>query len=150
MQPKLQPAKNIVPDPPLPTRTDSSPKCGPTELTTGISAIPQKPVWPLLRSTLQLRGQSVQGFMQSHNFWTDSLKEPVLVGKDVIIGFDFSIILAGPQTQTISSGVTIHSICQWFGSEELKATIPPCLKATVPANSEPVKRSDVSLLTKGR
>src|SRR4030042_1625571 len=85
MQPKLQPAKNIVPEPPLPTRTDSSPKCGPTELTIGISAMPQKPVWPLLRSTLHWRGQSVHGFIKLHSFRTVSLKF-VLSGEDGIIG----------------------------------------------------------------
>jgi hypothetical protein len=66
-QPKLQPAKNTVPEPPVPTRTLSSPKWGPTELTIGASPIPQKPVSPLLRKTPHRCGQSVQGFMRSHN-----------------------------------------------------------------------------------
>lgn len=48
--------------------------------------MPQKPVWPSLRETLQLRGQSTQGLERSFSWRTGLLKEPKLVSEDVIIG----------------------------------------------------------------
>lgn len=52
----------------------------------GLSAMPQKPVWPWLRETLQLRGQSTQGLARSFSWRTGRLKESKLAGEGVIIG----------------------------------------------------------------
>jgi hypothetical protein len=96
----LQPAKNIVPEPPLPTSTLSSPKCGPCELTTGIPPMPQKPISPLLRKTLQFLGQITQGFIISHSRLTTGLKR-LIFSEDNIEAIQDSeflrVILKGPR-----------------------------------------------------
>jgi hypothetical protein len=59
-QPRLQPEKNMVPEPPAPTSTASSPKWSWYEAITACRPVRQKPVSPDSRSTRHCRGQRSQ------------------------------------------------------------------------------------------
>jgi len=61
----LQELKKIVPDPPEPTRGDSSPKCGEKLATDAYLPVLHRPVSPPVRSTRQSLGQTRQDLSAS-------------------------------------------------------------------------------------
>jgi len=73
----LQWAKKIVPDPFLPTSSGSSPKCGPVLATCAKKPVLQNPFSEVVRSTLQVRGHTVQHFSSAAAFFTRSASSPV-------------------------------------------------------------------------
>lgn len=73
----LHEEKKIVPDPPVPTRGNSSPKCGQKLATFAYLPVLQNPAVPIIRSAPHLLGQILHSFSSERDSAILVLSSPV-------------------------------------------------------------------------